>query len=345
MVRRPELPQQIVGQFFGVGSIGETEHQTPLEYITSLAVPYAFQITSNHDEDMIRQFASVIDGFEDDDDFILDVNLGTYREIVEDESPLFLEKKNFPSMYLLPTTQSYEFFKTQITAPSTMCFSTRGSDGKQLVSPQMFRFYAVLMKRIAIGFMKQLEASAKNVILCQDDPALAYVINMIDNGQAGNLNVQTIMKTTDGIYPSEVIPAYHYCDDWRKLEINGWYPIWDSIPKIVHIDLVGYSPELDLVQAEKINKFIENGGGLALGVLPNVDDAFSSSVINVLKKNLTESIDIFTKSGVNVDLLASSSMISTQCGLSRAGIKLTRDIHSASKKFLAIFEQVVAKYR
>ncbi len=60
MRRRPGLPQQIVGQFFGVGSIGETEDQTPLEYITAIAVPYAFQITSNHDEDMIRQFASFL---------------------------------------------------------------------------------------------------------------------------------------------------------------------------------------------------------------------------------------------------------------------------------------------
>ncbi|MHA1637020.1 MAG: hypothetical protein ACTSUB_03295 [Candidatus Thorarchaeota archaeon] len=343
MVKSPGIPPQIIGQFFGVGSIGETEHQTPLEYITSIPVPYAFQVTSNHDEDMIRQFASVIDGFEDEGEFLLDVDLGIYREVVGGESPLFLEKKNFPSMYLLPARQSYEYFKTQLTAPSTMCFSTRGSDGKQLVSPQMFRFYSMLMKRLAIGFVKQLEGATENIILCQDDPALAYVINMIDNDQAGDLTVQTIMKTTDGIYPSSVIPAYHYCDDWRKLQINGWYPIWDSIPKIVHIDLVRYNPELDTVQAEKINKFLEKGGGLALGVLPNVDDAFSSSVVDTLRNNLAKSIDSFVKSGVNADLLSSTSMISTQCGLSGASSKLTREIHSASEEFPDIFKQAISK--
>ena len=41
------LPQKIVGQFFGVGSIGETEHQTPLGYINSIAVPYAFNGAKN----------------------------------------------------------------------------------------------------------------------------------------------------------------------------------------------------------------------------------------------------------------------------------------------------------
>ena len=111
----------------------------------------------------------------------------------------------------------------------------------------------------------------------------------------------------------------------------------------MHIDLVSYKPILETEQAEKINQFFEKGGGLALGVLPNVDDGFSDSVIEVLKRNLGSAVANFAKSGVSIELLGKASMISTQCGLSRASSKLTREIHSSSHMFPEIFVEALSK--
>ena len=107
MVTNPGIPQQIIGQFFGVGSIGETEYQTPLEYIASIAVPYAFQITSNHDEDMIRQIAYLINGFEDSGDFVLDLDLYTYQDIVQDKNSLLFDKAHSRATHLFETDQKF----------------------------------------------------------------------------------------------------------------------------------------------------------------------------------------------------------------------------------------------
>lgn len=338
-----DIPEDLVGQFFGVGSVGEDNPHTPLQYVQDIYVPYAYQIPNLHEEDMIRQFGSLVEGFEDDGNFILDVDIHTYREITEEDDPLLPEKKYFHSMYLLFEEQKYRYFKMQTTAPATMCFSTRGSDGKQLVSPQMFRFYSSLMKRIAQGLANHIAPSVQNTIHCQDDPSLGYFIELIDSGQAGNLTVKHVVQSTDNLYPDGIIPAYHYCDDWRDLERDGWYILWDSRPKIMHIDLVSYKPILETEQAEKINQFFEKGGGLALGVLPNIDDGFSDSVIEVLKRNLGSAVANFVKSGVSIELLGKASMISTQCGLSRASSKLTREIHSSSHMFPEIFVEALSK--
>ncbi len=286
---------------------------------------------------MIRQFAALIDEFEENGDFILDVDMYTYREITSDDQPLLVRAENFHSLYSLMDGTHYPYFKTQQTAPATMCFSIRGSDGKQLVNRYMFHFFESLMRRIAQGQYEHLSKSCGMIILCQDDPGLGFVKQMIESGHMNDLSFKQIINLTDGIYPKQVIPAYHYCDDWRLLVENEWYPLWESKSKLVHIDVVRYPPEINPQQAEKINAFLKRGGGLALGILPNVDDSYSKPILATLTDNLSRTIDLCQKSGIDVELLRSSSMISTQCGLSGASQELTRKIHELSPSFKEIF--------
>ncbi|MGY5859652.1 MAG: hypothetical protein RTU63_09800 [Candidatus Thorarchaeota archaeon] len=339
------MPEQLVGHFFGVGSLGEPDATIPKEYISKLSLPYVYQLTSYRDEDMIRQFAAVIDEFEEDGDFLLDVDIHTYREITSDDEPLLPEEANIGALYSLMDRTSYPFFKTQQTAPSTMCFSIRDSEGNQLVNRSMFHFFERLMTRIAQGQINHLKDHCKTVIFCQDDPGLGFVKSMIESGKVTDLTFEQIIEKTDGIYPDGVIPAFHFCDDWRALKKDEWYPLWESRSKLAHIDVVRYPPEVDAEQAEKMNKFMEKGGGLALGVLPNVDDGFSDTVLDTLRVNLKHIFEAFANSGVSLELVQHNSMISTQCGLSGASPKLTREIHEISGEFPAIFHEQIKLFQ
>jgi hypothetical protein len=200
------------------------------------------------------------------------------------------------------------------------------------------------MARIAQGQFNQLKKNCKTIIFCQDDPSLGFVKNMIETGKIADLTLEQIIAKTDGIYPDNVIPAFHYCDDWRRMKAGDWYPLWESKPKLAHIDVVRYPPELDPEQSEKINKFMQNGGGFALGALPNVDDGFSQSVLDTLRANLKSTFQAFTKSGVDLELIGRNSMVSTQCGLSGASPKLTREIHEVSKEFPIIFNEQIKSF-
>ncbi|MCF2136326.1 MAG: hypothetical protein K9W43_03715 [Candidatus Thorarchaeota archaeon] len=335
------LDQELVGHFFGVGSVGEQTPEAALEYVKNLVVPYWYQVPAIHEEDMVRQFAYEIEGFEDDEQFVVDVDMYGYREIVDDDSPILIDEEHAHGLYLLMREGPFRVFKTQQTAPSTMAFTVRGSDGRQLVSQSMIRFFSVLMKRFAKGQVEILRPHCEKIILCQDDPAFGFVIDMVRRGEAGEISVEQIVRETESVYPKDVIPSYHYCEDWRVLEEKGKHLLWDTLPKLAHIDVVSYPPEIDPDQGEKINKFIERGGALVLGVLPNTDDVYTAPVIETFQNNLRSTLDQLVKNTVSIDLLAENVMVSTQCGLSRASPNLTREIHEKSGEFANIFHTMV----
>ncbi len=338
------LPDELIGEFYAVGSVSNKNHDAPLEYTRKVKLPYAFTLPNLHEEDMIRQFAALVPDFEKEGNLTQDIDLHTYREFTESDEPLLPYEKNFLSLYRMVGKGNYAFFKTQQTAPASMCFSIRDKTGKQLISKSMFHFYASLMKRIAEGQCRHLMNHCDNLMLCQDDPALGYVIEIINRGDVSNLTLKHIAKVTDNIYPDEVIPSFHYCDDWRKLLFNDWHIIWSSRPKIAHLDVLAYSPETDTEQAEMMNKFLENGGGIALGVLPNRDDAFTGEIPGVLRYNLTAALEAFQTSGVSLDLLQPRCMVSTQCGLYAASDSLSRSIHLESSQFPLIYDEIFSQF-
>ncbi len=335
------LPEQLVGEFLGVGSVGESDPKAALPYVKRLKLPYAYQVPRIKEEDMIRQFGSLVEDFEEKGDYILDLNLYAYQEMTQDASPLIPDQSHAHGLYLMMDGSRYKFFKTQQTAPATMCFSTRGSDGKQLVSQRMFHFYSSLMTRVAKGQVEHLSRSCKTIILCQDDPALGFVTRLIGDGRADGLTLKQVIDVSEKLFPRSVVPAYHYCDDWRLLSKDGSYILWDGVPKIVHIDVLSFRPEIDPGQAERINSFMERGGALGLGVLPNVDDAYVAPVVETLRKNLKPVLESFLKSRVSLDLMRDRAMVSTQCGLSRATSSLSKEIHEKSKEFRSIFEDTI----
>lgn len=335
------MPEQLVGHFFGVGSLGETNPSIPKEYITKLTLPYVYQLTASRNEDMIRQFAAMIDNYEENGDFVLDVDIHTYWEITSEDKSLLPKEENLHALYSLIDGTKYSFIKTQQTAPSTMCFSIRDSDGNQLVNRSMFHFFERLMSRIAQGQFNHLKDHSKTIIFCQDDPGLGFVKNMIESGKVTDLSLEQVIQKTDGIFPEGVIPAFHFCDDWRGLQKDDWFPLWESKPKLAHIDVFRYPPKVESEQAEKMNKFMRNGGGLALGILPNIDDGYQQSLQDTLRSKLTSIFQDLTNSGVDLELVRRNSMVSTQCGLSGASPKLTREIHELSSEFPVIFNEQI----
>jgi hypothetical protein len=341
VVKTNLLPKDLAGHFFGVGSLGEPDPSVPVEYIKNLKIPYTYSITSIREEDMIRQFAVLAEGFEVEGDFILDVDIHAYREMVNDDEPLMLDREHGRSHFLMMNGTKYPFFKAQQTAPATMCFSIRDNGGKQHITQKMFHYFVRLMSRLAVGQVKHLSQFCETIIFCQDDPGLGHVIEYINQGQVPGLTHRDIIRKTDSIYPDNVIPAFHYCDDWRQLDFDGWFPLWESKPKLAHIDVVRYPSEVSPDQAEKMNEFMKKGGGLALGTLPNVDDAYKKSILETLETNLTQNFQLLRHSEVDLDLVKRNAMISTQCGLSGASPKLSREIHEESSKFQDMFLQTL----
>ena len=331
------------GHFLGVGSVSGPDHETPFRYVTSLKVPYCYQLPSLREEDMIRQFAYLVEGFERDGDYILDLDMATYQEIVLDSDALLPDEQHAHSLYRMARGERKSVCKTQQTAPATMCFSIRSPSGKTMVSADMFRLFTSLMTRVARGQAELLEQNSESVILCQDDPALGFVQEIILKGEAPGLTFDSVLDETENVYPPSVIPAYHYCSDWRALKHKSRYPLWDGRRKIVHVDLVRYLPPVDEEQSERINSFLQEGGGIALGVIPNTDEGFRNGVVPTVKQNLRIALKGFRNCGVDTSLVAENAMVSTQCGLVHASAPLVEKIHSLDESLPSILEKEASR--
>ncbi len=310
-----------------------------------MKLPYAFQRPAKPEEDMLRQFGAFLDGFEEQGTFIYDVDYDAYNAMIHDDEEIVPEKTYFSSLYELSQYCPFPFLKTQLTAPSTMCYSIRGMDGRQHLTPQMFRFFSRLMSRVALGYVSFFKDQVENLIICQDDPSFGFVSEAIEVGNVHGLTARFMMNTTDQIFPRGTIPAYHYCYDWRVLSENGTHLIWESKPKIAHIDMITYPPDVEETQAELINSFLQSGGAIALGVLPNVDSTYAESVLSYFEKSLERTMSVLVKSGVNINLLEENSMVSTQCGLSGASPELSREIHQNDQRYAEIFESLCKSLR
>lgn len=339
---KPVLPDELAGEFFPVGSVGGNDHDLTKAYVKQIKLPYTFQLPSFKEEDMIRQFGVLIDGFEDDGVLTLDIDLHTYRSIVDNDEPFIPDETHFRSLYLMIDGTHYRFLKTQQTAPTTMGFSVRGTDGKQLLSKSLLRLFTSLMRRVSEGQREHLSNHVDVLFLCQDDPALGHVVDMVNRGEV-DFGMKEVLRSTESVFPSGIVPCYHYCDDWRRLYVDGHYLLWERQPRLVHIDVLAYPPVVDSTQAEAINAFLERGGGLAIGVLPNVDDEFHAEVHKVLKANLKSVIKSFDSSGVDLDLLRTRAMVSTRCGLAGASEGLSKQIHEKSPQFRPIYNEILSE--
>jgi hypothetical protein len=321
-----------------VGSLVESQFGKAWEYVQNLNLPYAYQRTVLQEEDMIRQFGVLLQDFEKAGTFIYDVTHDSFNEMLQDDTPLIPEEKYFHSLYEMIERGPFSRFKTQLTAPASMCYSIRDSSGQQQLTPQMFHFFSTLMERVGKGYLKHFKNHVQTLFVCLDDPALGFVVDLIETGKAPGLSANQIMKTTDRVLSLFKVPIYHYCYDWRSLEAEGNHLLWNSSPKIAHLDMVAYPPEIDSEQSELINTFLEKGGGIALGVLPNTDSAYNGTVLDVFKQSLSKTLTLLYKSGVDLDLLKQRVIVSTQCGLSGASPELSREIHQGD----AIYPEIVA---
>ncbi|MFW9955442.1 MAG: hypothetical protein ACFFD3_12885 [Candidatus Thorarchaeota archaeon] len=338
------IPGRMVGHFLGVGSLVEDMRNEALEYITRLELPYAYQTPSKHEEDMIRQFGSLLHSFEDKGTFIYEINHDDFSEMIDNDTPLLPDERHFHSLYSIIEKGPFNCLKTQVTAPATMGYSIRDSKGNQYLTPQMFHFFLALAKRISTGYMQHFAGVVKNLFICLDDPALGFVVDLIETGKAPGLTPTHVMSATDNIIPKAVTPIYHYCYDWRTLNSNGRHLLWESRPKILHLDMISYPPRIDNEQAELANKFLATGGGIALGILPNTDSAYSDSVKDTIEINGEKTLSLLQSSGVDMELLEGQFMVSTQCGLSGASSQLSKQIHENDSIFTEIMIKEFRKF-
>ena len=91
---------------------------------------------------------------------------------------------------------------------------------------------------------------------------------------------------------------------------------------ILSFDAYNYAPSLSLYPAE-VKKFLEKGGAIAWGIIPNDEPSLKKETVASLKDRLEAAMAPFTRNGIPFKQLISQGLLTPSCGLASISIDAT----------------------
>jgi hypothetical protein len=77
---------------------------------------------------------------------------------------------------------------------------------------------------------------------------------------------------------------------------------------------------------EEVQRFLENGGSLAWGVVPNSEEKLANESVDSLVRSMESMFSALEAKGVDRELLMGQSIITPQCGLSGLSEERAADV-------------------
>lgn len=171
--------------------------------------------------------------------------------------------------------------------------------------------------------IQQLKSVAPNTMLFVDEPYMAsfgsaYI--SLDRGEV----IAMLDEVFNAIHQEGALAGVHCCAN------TDWSVLLNTTVDILNLDAYGYLENLALYPAE-LSRFLERGGVIAWGIVPNDEHIHQESVANLSQKLLAGMQLIEDKSkarGVTLDveMLKARSLITSSCGLGSTSVEVAEKV-------------------
>ncbi len=141
--------------------------------------------------------------------------------------------------------------------------------------------------------------------------------------------VVTLMEETLGGISG--LKGLHCCGS------TDWSVVLDLSIDILNFDAYNYADNLSTYSAE-VKSFLERGGTIAWGIVPNDEEALAKETTASLKDRLEEAIAPFTRDGIPFSQLVEQGLLTPSCGLASLPIE-------AAELALELLAQLSSKLR
>jgi len=164
-----------------------------------------------------------------------------------------------------------------------------------------------LLKLKAAWQEKKLREISNNTIIFVDEPYMAAYGSSISSGPFSSPDKIAAMidEVFEGIGG---LKGIHCCGN------TDWSVILKTKLDILNFDTYNYAESLTLYPAE-VKRFIDNGGAIAWGIVPNAQDSLNQETPASLKDRLEEAIAPFTRNGLRFRDIIARSMLTPSCTL------------------------------
>jgi hypothetical protein len=151
---------------------------------------------------------------------------------------------------------------------------------------------------------KALRAISPDTIIFLDEPYLSSV---------GSVFISLPPQQVNGLLEEVLggirgLKGVHCCGN------TDWSILLRTSLDILSFDAYNYADSLSLYP-EEVKSFLERGGNIAWGIIPNQEEALSQETVPALFDRLEEAMAPFTRNGLPFSQLIAQGLLTPSCGL------------------------------
>ena len=195
--------------------------------------------------------------------------------------------------------------KGQITGPVTWGLTVTDENKRAIIYDDTLGDAVAKLLRLKASWQeKKLSQLSKNTIIFVDEPYMAAF------GSVGvQLSKERIISLLEEVLAGiSRLKGVHCCGN------TDWSVLLDTSVDIISTDTYNYAQSLSLYPAE-VKKFLDRGGTIAWGVIPNDEQSLAKESVASLNDRLEEAMAPFTRKGIGFKQLITQGLLTPSCGL------------------------------
>ena len=201
--------------------------------------------------------------------------------------------------------------KGQVTGPVTWGLAVTSQDGLGILYDDTLAETAAKFLRLKASWQENiLREISPNTIIFVDEPylvSLGSVFTPIPEEKVPVL-LEEVFRGIKGI------KGLHCCGN------TNWSVILDTKIDILSFDAYNYASSLS-THSGKVKSFLERGGSIAWGIVPNEEEALARESLPSLRDRLEEAMAPFTRDGVKFKQIIAQGLITPSCTLASLSLE------------------------
>jgi len=195
--------------------------------------------------------------------------------------------------------------KGHVTGPVTWGLTVTDDTGKAILYDDVLGDAVSKLLRLKAAWQeKELRQICRNTIIFVDEPYMSAFGSV-----SVMLSREKVISLLEEVFAGIAgLKGVHCCGN------TDWSILLDTSVDIISFDAYNYAQSLSLYPAE-VKKFLDRGGTIAWGIVPNDEESLAKESVASLKDRLEEAIAPFTREGIPFKQLIEQGLLTPSCGL------------------------------